>query len=204
MSVSDEEKEDRPHVHRVSLIKDREFYEISDLVTRYMMASQGGADCPHTDSPFSEAFENVAMAYYSTTPLPEHPLLMSNVLHLLETIAGVAFAAGVRWGHDGHVMDSERFSMYPVGDQHENHVWSEKSASVVNKWREGIRDRYYRPKKTMNEEMKRALATLLGREPDDDDSDFMIVSASQLAAMGIEVPQGDGKKSGELGTGLYL
>lgn len=199
-----EDDEEIEHIHRWSLIKDREFYELSDLVTRYLTGMYGRADCPHTDSPLVDAVETLAYLFWQAAPPPvrEHPMMRSLVMELMQQIGTVSFCAGIRFQHDGHKLDgSNRFMEREVIDQPESHRWNDSRAENVREWREDMRENHYRPDPAndLTDEQRAVLEQMTGQKI----PKGARVLFGDAGGFSIGVPR---QQSGEFapGTGNYL
>lgn len=156
------EDESDKHIHRWSLLKDREFYELSDLITRYFAAANNtdSTDCTHTDSPLVDAVDTLACIYWQAAPIPDHPLMRSIFIEVMKSIGLNTFYAGMQFVKDGRTLDNNPSS--EVREQSEEAKWSEEHASQVREWREGLRRDHYLPEPEISEEDRAVLERVMG------------------------------------------
>lgn len=200
----DDEPDTGNHVHRWSLLKDREFYEQGDLIARYYNLGAMAADCPHTDSPVVDTIETVAYSYWSAAPLPNSPLLRTVVMELMQAIGNASFVAGMRFALDGHRLDSDKFMSGELKDQPEDHHWDNVREEAIHEWRENVRKTHYLPKQEIPSDLRAALEKFTGQKLPDgvrviDTGDGSIGLGIPLQAMG----QHDEEKEAPPGTGFY-
>lgn len=203
--TKDDQKPDMDaHVHRVSLIKDRDFYEQGDLIARYYNLAALASDCPHTDSPIVDTIETVAFTYLDNTPMMGHPMVRSIFMELMQAIGNTSFVAGMRFALDGHRLDSERFMSGEIGDQPEDLAWTEERGEAVHEWRENVRKRYYRPKPTQEipSELRAALEKFTGQKLPEG---VQIVNSSEGLALGIPLMRSSAEnEADDFRPGTYL
>lgn len=164
-----EENEEYQHTHRWSLLKDQDFYEQGDLISRYFLLSAAFFECPHTDSPLVDTVESVAFSYLSETPFsgPGHRMVRAVILELTQTIANHAFVAGMRFALDGHRLDGgDKFMSGELSEQPEEHAWNDERAEETRKWRELQRKANYIPKvqQEIPDDLRAALEKLTGQK----------------------------------------
>jgi hypothetical protein len=201
----DDEPDMNAHVHRWSLLKDREFYEQGDLIARYYNLGSRAADCPHTDSPIVDTIETVAYSYYEMCPLPNSPALRGVVMELMQAIGNCSFAAGMRFALDGNRLDSEKFMSGELTDQPEDHAWNKERSEAIHEWRENVRNEHYRPKEQIPSDLKAALEKFMGTKLPDG---VRVVDTGD-GGFGLGIPlQGlgghDDSTEAPPGTGNYL
>ncbi|MFE9742930.1 hypothetical protein [Streptomyces sp. NPDC006477] len=200
------QSQEEEHSHRWSLLKDKEFYELGDMISRYLEGVNGAGDCPHVDSPLVDSIETMAYVIYNASPLPNDPVARQIVMRMLEHIGLVAFNAGVRFERDGNRLDTENFMDGEIRPQHETMKWDEDRAKALRDWRENMRSQFYRPEESgMPAALRRLLEGLLGESISPGDQ-LMVANPEMIQKLkdaGVQVPH---QKSNDdsSGTGLYL
>lgn len=166
--VETPEEEEFEHVHRWSLLKDREFYELGDLISRYFVGVQGNNDCPHTDSPLVDSVETIAAVLWRAASLPDHPGLRAVFMEMMQAVGLLTFSAGMRFAADGHELDgTQKFMTCEVPEQDKEHAWGgDALAEGIREWRENrIQESYNQtPAPEMTDEQRKMLEELTGQK----------------------------------------